>query len=84
MNEIFIGLQDLIELKNISLSEKEEEIRDELQETMDRMRENRKKVLEKHEEKRQRLESEAEDRKGRKTGILSNINIKLLVDLLKV
>ena len=54
MNEIFIGLQDLIELKNILLSEKEEEIRDELQETMDRMRESRKKVLEKHEEKRQR------------------------------
>ena len=54
LNEIFIGLQDLIELKNISLSEKEEEIRDELQETMDRMRESRKKVLEKHEEKRQR------------------------------
>ena len=54
MNEIFIGLQDLIELKNILLSEKEEEIRDELQETMDRMRESRKRVLEKHEEKRQR------------------------------
>jgi hypothetical protein len=43
INEIFTGLQDLIELKNIELSDYEEEIRDELQETMARMRKSREK-----------------------------------------
>ena len=92
INEIFTGLQDLIELKNIELSDYEEAIRDELQENMAKMRTSREKVLQRHEKQenmtkmrksREKVLQRHENRKGIKTDNSSNVNIKLLVDLLE-